>query len=317
MKDHYLWCDFIERTFLSTQFKQLLDKGHIFGATSNPTIFFQALSSPAYQESISQLKATQTPAKDIYESLVVEDIKQCAQMLLPLWEKNKATGYISLEIDPNLANDVSFSIVEARALFERIGMPNVMIKVPATPNGIKVMERLAEGEDMPLNATLVFSPEQARLCALALRRAPMAVVSIFVSRIDTPANELLKNRNLSLGTQQHLQNKIGIGNALACYEQVREVSNTIYPLFASTGVKDPSLPKDYYLQALKLEHSISTAPLEALHAYYNEPSPPPTLFKNLSATATDLLHSNLYSELLEKGLDAFKSAFSTILARLN
>ncbi|WP_104638057.1 transaldolase [Helicobacter bizzozeronii] len=317
MKDHYLWCDFIERAFLSTQFKQLLDKGHIFGATSNPTIFAQALSSPAYQESIKQLKATQTPAKDIYESLVVEDIKQCAHMLLPLWEKNKATGYISLEIDPNLADDVSFSIVEARALFERIGMPNVMIKVPATPQGIKVMERLAEGEDMPLNATLVFSPKQARQCALALIRAPMAVVSIFVSRVDTLANELLKNRNLSLRTQQHLQNKIGIGNALACYEQVREVSNTIYPLFASTGVKDPSLPKDYYLQALKLEHSISTAPLEALHAYYNEPSPTPTLSKNLNATATDLLDSNLYSELLKKGLDAFKSAFSTILARLN
>ncbi|CCB79750.1 transaldolase [Helicobacter bizzozeronii CIII-1] len=125
MKDHYLWCDFIERTFLTTQFKELLENRRIFGATSNPTIFAQALSSPAYQENIKQLKATQTPAKDIYESLVVEDIKQCAQMLLPLWEKNKATGYISLEIDPNLANNVSFSIVEARALFERIGMPNV------------------------------------------------------------------------------------------------------------------------------------------------------------------------------------------------
>ncbi len=305
MKDCYLWCDFIERSFLEDQFLTLVEKRHVFGATSNPVLFAKALSKPAYRGDIAKLKSTKSTAKDIYENLVITDIKRCAQILLPLWEQNKATGYISLEIDPFLADQVQASIKEALSLFKRINMPNVMIKVPATQSGLEIMQHLAS-HNIPLNATLVFDPKQAQDCTLALLKTKMAVVSIFVSRIDT-----LVNHKLS-ATQAHFKNQVGITNALACYDKVRAVSDQIYPLFASTGVKDLTLPKDYYLQALKLEHSISTAPLDALDAYYNSPSSP-----FIKKEEINLQNLNLaYKQLLDEGLSAFKSAFEELLKSL-
>ncbi|BDQ26765.1 transaldolase [Helicobacter heilmannii] len=330
MKDFYLWCDFIERDFLEEGFQTLLKKGQIAGATSNPAIFAKALESKAYQAQIAELKNTKMGAKDIYEHLVIADIKRCAQILLPLWEKNKATGYISLEIDPFLADNVGASVAEARALFGRIGMPNAMIKVPATQAGLETMEHLAKDKNIPLNATLVFDPKRAGDCALALKKAPMGVVSIFVSRLDTLANRLLqdKNNRLSQSTQATLLNQFGIANALECYHSVQGVgASRVYPLFASVGTKDPSLPKDYYLQALKLEHSITTAPLEALKAYHETPSAPTTSIKHIKETMQDLgldlektRPNSGYNpgrhSLLLPGLKAFEDAFSKLLKAL-
>ncbi|WP_120944835.1 MULTISPECIES: transaldolase [Helicobacter] len=318
MQDFYLWCDFIERDFLEGEFRTLLDQGQIAGATSNPTLFAQAIKSGAYTEQIAKLKGAKMGVKDIYEHLVITDIKRCAQLLLPLWEQNKATGYISLEIDPFLAEDVGASVAEARALFDRINMPNVMIKIPATQVGLEVMEHLAKSKDMPLNATLVFEPDQAHRCVSALKSAPMGVVSIFVSRVDTLVNQLLQQESrLSAGTQAYLRNQMGIINALKCREWVRACSyDNVYPLFASTGVKDPNLPKDYYLQALKLEHSVITAPLDALEAYHKHPSTPFTPSKHTKTILQDLGLNLKNSPLLDQGLKAFQGAFEALLQSL-
>ncbi|GMB89856.1 Transaldolase Tal [Helicobacter ailurogastricus] len=333
MKDFYLWCDFIERDFLESGFQTLLKQGQIVGATSNPAIFAKALESQAYQAQIVELKNAKMGAKDIYEHLVIADIKRCAEILLPLWEKNKATGYISLEIDPFLADKVGASVAEARALFGRVNMPNVMIKIPATKAGLETMEHLAKDKNIPLNATLVFDPERAKDCALALKKAPMGVVSVFVSRLDTLANPLLQDKanRLSQSTQAALLNQFGIANALECYHRIQSVgASRVYPLFASVGTKEPNLPKDYYLQALRLEHSIITAPLEALKAYYETPSTPTTPIKHIKETMRDLgldldetpqdhdhINFNLGRDsLLFPGLKAFEDAFSKLLKAL-
>ena len=184
-----LWCDFVEREFLVGEFRAMIEKGEIKGATSNPAIFASAiLNSPAYKKSIEKLRGLS--AKEIYENLAFSDIKSAATSLLPLWERNKNDGFISIEIDPMLCDEAGKSIDEGRRIFERINMPNVMIKVPATEAGYEVMSALY-ADKININATLVFSTSQAQKCLNALGTSdndseitPKAVISVFVSRFD-------------------------------------------------------------------------------------------------------------------------------------
>ena len=130
-----LWVDFIERDFLDGQFLELLNDSIINGATSNPAIFKNAFStSNAYKNDIYKYKAEGLSPKEIYEKLAISDIKKAAQILRPLYDKGD-DGFVSLEIDPMLANDIQASIDEGARLFREINEPNVMIKVTATEAG--------------------------------------------------------------------------------------------------------------------------------------------------------------------------------------
>ncbi|WP_104757762.1 transaldolase [Helicobacter salomonis] len=319
MKDFYLWCDFIERDFLEGEFRTLIQRGQIAGATSNPALFAQAITrSQAYKEAINALKGD-TP-KVLYEALAIEDIQRAADLLLPLYEKNKATGYISLEIDPFLEGDVSACVQEAKRLHQALARPNVMIKIPATPSGLEAMAHLSA--HMPINATLVFSPTQAKECALALKNAQhMGVISVFVSRLDVALDRFLAQAPITTTQRTQLAHQLGAANALECYQHIQNLNLPhLYPLFASTGVKEPTLPKDYYIQALKIPHSINTAPLEALHAYHHAPSSAPKILEfaplkaQLESLGFDL--NQTYAELLNAGLASFQESFKTLLSSL-
>ncbi|WP_298694915.1 transaldolase family protein, partial [uncultured Sulfuricurvum sp.] len=189
-----LWADFIERTFLEREFKILIDKGIVNGATSNPAIFKNAiLTSPAYKEQLSML-GNLSP-KEKYEAVAMYDIQKAADILRPLYDAGD-DGYVSIEVDPYLCDDAGGTIAEGIRLHRSIGRPNVMIKVPATEAGYQAMEALAS-EGIAVNATLVFSVDQALKCAEAFAKASKkasvdTVISVFVSRIDRAVDEILR-----------------------------------------------------------------------------------------------------------------------------
>lgn len=310
-KNHFsLWCDFIENDFLDQEFLELL-ASKINGATSNPAIFKAALSSPSYKDKITSLKGKKP--KEIYEALAISDIQKAADKLAFKFAQND-DGFISFEIDPHLHANTSLSIGEAKRLYSEIARENVMMKIPATPASYEVMSELMKS-GISVNATLIFSPEQARLCFEALseglrafRRAqpfakePSAVISIFVSRLDTALNSELESKNT-----------IGILNATEAYRHIMKgEEGQIRPLFASTGVKDASLPKDYYIKALLFEGAVNTAPLDALKAFNGGAFQSPKDC-NLSTLLPQEKLNLVYKNLLDDGLKAFCVAFEDIL----
>ncbi|NOX14674.1 MAG: transaldolase [Epsilonproteobacteria bacterium] len=315
-----LWCDFVERSFLDAQFVDLIREGTINGATSNPAIFKSAiLTSKAYKEDIAKLKG-KSP-KEIYEALAIKDIKTAAQKLLPLYE-NGNDGFISIEVDPYFCDDTEATIEEGKRLFDKIKMPNVMIKVPATKSGYKAMEVLTS-EGINVNATLIFSPVQAKKCLNAFEKGnakctdsilPSTVISIFVSRFDRKLDAKLKE----LGMQTA---KVGVYNALKIYDLIENFGlDNVRCLFASTGVKGDDLRADYYIRELLCKNSINTAPLHTIKYFLDskEKLQEIKIDKNVDAFFEQLEKNGVnidetYDELMQEGVVSFKNAFQEIL----
>ncbi len=318
-----LWCDFVERSFLDGGFVELIKEEIINGATSNPAIFKSAiLISQAYKDDIKALK-DKSP-KEIYEALAIKDIKKAAEKLLSLYEKND-DGFISIEVDPFLCDDAQGTIDEGKRLFKKIGMPNVMIKVPATKAGYKAMESLI-GEGINVNATLIFSTEQTKNCMDAFsrgikefrgKRLPKAVISVFVSRFDRKLDEKLNKMGLDTS-------KVGIYNAIKVYSLVQGYGlDNIRTLFASTGVKGDNLPADYYIRKLLLPNSINTAPLATIKSFVSSDETDEEIkvdeeidlfLEKLDKSGIDL--RNVCDDLMKEGLGSFKEAFKEILDTL-
>lgn len=316
-----LWCDFVEREFLVGEFRAMIEKGEIKGATSNPAIFASAiLNSPAYKKSIEKLRGLS--AKEIYENLAFSDIKSAATSLLPLWERNKNDGFISIEIDPTLCDEAGKSIDEGRRIFERINMPNVMIKVPATEAGYEVMSVLY-ADKININATLVFSTSQAQKCLNALGMSdndseitPKAVISVFVSRFDrfVEGAESSANKVDSATFLLDSAPKLGIYNAIKCYKIIENFSNPhIRTLFASTGVKGGALPASYYVTNLLLPNTINTAPLGTIKDFVAQKREFVEVPKNIDEFLANFEVEKIAQKLLNDGLEAFKIEFEKLL----
>ena len=317
-----LWADFIERDFLENEFKDLIDKGIINGATSNPAIFKNAiLSSPAYKEQIVSLSG-KTP-KEIYEAVAIFDIQKAADILLPLHEKGN-DGYVSIEVDPYLCDDVEGTIAEGKRLYAQINRPNVMIKVPATPAGYEAMEALV-AEGIAVNATLIFSKKQAIFCAKAFERGLLTckqkvdtVISVFVSRIDRALDAKLEEKGVSTALA-------GIYNAADIYNVVNAMKvENCRTLFASTGVKGDDLRASYYIDELLAPYSINTAPIDTVHSFVQGGDVRAKLplsievirahFALISEAGIDF--NGVIEKQIADGLEAFKDAFSEILTAL-
>jgi transaldolase len=317
-----LWCDFIERSFLENDFQKIIENGVVNGATSNPAIFKQAiLESKVYKDEIKKLSSLS--AKEIYEDIACEDIRRAAALLDGLYQKGD-DGYISIEIDPRLCDDVKGSIEEGKRLYEKIGKKNVMIKVPATKAGYEITEELI-ADGINVNITLIFAPKQAKLSLEAIRKAhqrlkkevefPQVVLSVFVSRFDRKLDALLSEKNIKTSLT-------GIYNASKIYNMVKSqnIINT-RTLFASTGVKGGGLEPDYYIKELLCPNAVNTAPLKTIEAFLNEDdiSSKSTMsnalideyFKTLENQGIDM--EKVYDELMSEGLEAFKIAFNEIL----
>jgi len=323
-----LWCDFVEREFLETGFKKLLDEKIVNGATSNPAIFKNAfLSSPAYHEDIAKLRGEDP--KTVYEILAVKDIQISADLLSDLYEKGD-DGFISIEVDPSLCDDTEGTVHEGVRLFNAIHRPNVMIKVPATDAGYAAMQELMS-RGINVNATLIFSPDQAKNCMEAFSQGssafadlnpqkplPKAVISIFVSRFDRKMDAIFLEKEIPTAL-------LGVYNATKIYHDIQKWAlPNVRALFASTGVKGNDLPKAYYVTELLYANSINTAPLETIDAFVQtgikETATPieqeviDNFFLLLREKNIDI--KAIYDSLLQEGLDAFKIAFKEILEEL-
>lgn len=317
-----LWLDFVERDYLANEFSKLIDRGIINGATSNPSIFASAItSSKAYSNQLQSL--SHKSPKEKYEAMAIADIKNAAIALRELYDANN-DGYISIEVDPFLSNDTQGTIDEGKRLFQSIGEPNVMIKVPATTAGYSAMSELLS-MGISVNATLIFSPQQAQACLDAMQKGISksshkvdAVISVFVSRFDRLLDTQLKNAGIETA-------KFGIFNAAKIYNLIQKSNRpNIRALFASTGVKGDELETDYYIKELLAPHSVNTAPLSTIEAYIQDPSNRPRLpideqkleeyFIKVSSSGVDIIAT--YEKLLNDGLRAFEEAFKGMLDSL-
>ncbi len=317
-----LWADFIERDYLDREFRDLIDNGIVNGATSNPAIFKNAiLNSPAYKEQLSTLG--DLSAKEKYEAVAIYDIKKAADILKPLYDVGN-DGFVSIEIDPFLCDDADATIEEGIRLSKEINRENVMIKVPATSAGYIAMEKLIS-LGIHLNATLVFKKEQAVSCAKAFERGMEiygksvdCVISIFVSRIDRTLDATLKDRGVEVALS-------GIYNTADIYTTIEDLNvSGCRALFASTGVKDDSLPAYYYVDRLLAYNSINTAPIDTIAAFHKDGAKKRALpiskevikahFELVKNTGVDF-EAVLDKQIID-GLEAFKEAFKDILESL-
>ncbi len=321
--NYSLWCDFIERDFLENRFQEIINNQIIQGATSNPAIFESSISnSTAYKQQLDMLQANN--AKTIYEELALKDIKRAAELLSNLHKEDADDGFISIEVDPLLCDDAAGTIEEGIRLNTLIGAENVMIKVPATEAGFIAMRELTS-KGIHVNATLIFSVDQAIKCAQALNEGIKesnkdikAVISVFVSRFDRLVDGEFASKGLETS-------KLGIINATKCYHEINKFGNAnIRTLFASTGVKGDELSPSYYVDSLIYPNSVNTAPLGTIEEWLKDGSKEPT--EIITETQCDeyfdilsnkgIVMDDIYSKLLKDGLDSFKVSFQDLLSKL-
>ena len=306
-----IWVDYLDREFLDNEFKKLVNSGLVNGLTSNPAIFSNALKKDIYKKDLVKLKGK--TSKEKYEEMAIKDIQKACDILKPLYDEGN-DGFASIEVDPRLIDDAKGSIDEALRLYDMIERENVMIKIPANEAGFKAMEELAK-RGININATLVFSPNQAMKALEAINKGNVeGVISVFVSRFDRKLNPLLEKHNLA-------KDRVGFFNAIKIYNQIQNANiPNIRTLFASTGVKQQYLPKDYYVQNLYLPNSVLTLPLDVIETIKDKEIQESFLFqtKHIDAFFSFLTPSGInlqrtYRELFDEGVKAFEEAFENML----
>jgi transaldolase/glucose-6-phosphate isomerase len=310
-----VWLDYIRRNLITTgELKRLIDEDGLRGITSNPAIFEKAIAgSTDYEDLLKELSSKDLDSKSIFEHLAIRDIQDAADMLRPVYEQTKRRdGYVSLEVSPTLANDTQGSIDEARRLWKAVDRPNVMIKIPGTPEGIPAIQQCTS-EGININITLLFSQAayervvEAYISGLEKRVAAgndishvASVASFFVSRIDSLIDGMIAERlkNDSKGAEQNLlrsvQGKIAIANAKLTYQKYRELfSNerwqklvqkggaTQRVLWASTSTKNPNYRDVLYIEELIGPDTVNTIPPATMDAFREHGKVRPSLTEGI------------------------------------
>ena len=348
-----IWYDNIRRGLIkSGELQRLIELG-MTGLTSNPTIFEKAIAgSTDYDEALLEIPASVDNAGEIFEQLAIEDIGAAADLLRPIYDRTGgADGYASLEVNPRLAHDTDSTTEEARRLFDALGRPNVMVKVPATPEGIPAIRRLV-GEGINVNVTLIFSLDAYRNAADAyisglqdLQRSGgdlskvASVASFFVSRVDTAVDALLEERvkDGDPGSKA-LMGKAAIANARLAYQEFEDIfaseqfvalrekgAMVQRPLWASTGTKNPTYSDVLYVEMLIGADTVNTMPAATLNAYMEHGRAESTINRDtLDARWTmDALSEagisieGVTDKLLADGVAAFADSFAKLLANID
>ena len=290
-----VWLDFIRRSFLKQgELKALVEQG-LRGVTSNPSIFEKAIAgSDDYDDALGKLAREGKSAMEIYEALAIEDIRNAADDLRPVYDETEARdGFVSLEVSPELAHETENTIEQAKRLYQTVGRPNVMIKVPSTPAGIPAIEELI-GSGVNVNVTLIFSlsnyEEVATAYIKGLQRLAengptvegghavdrvASVASFFVSRVDAAVDKALE----AIGNTE-LQGKIAVANAKLAYRDFGNIfsggewdplaekgARVQRVLWASTSTKNPAYPDTLYVDQLIGPETVNTLPPKTLDLF--------------------------------------------------
>ncbi len=349
-----LWLDFISRQLLTSgELEQRIDEDMLGGVTSNPAIFERAIGgSTDYDKRIGELAQLGESAEAIYTHLMIADIQMACDLFRSLYERNEnpRDGYVSIEVSPTLAYDTLGTLAEARQLWQAVGRPNVMIKVPATVEGLPVIEQLT-AEGINVNVTLIFGLERYRLVAEAylsglekrhrtgesLNKID-SVASFFLSRIDGLIDPLLaaliENGGSSGEQAQPLIGQVAIASAKQAYQLYKELfsgsrwealqangANRQRLLWASTGNKNPAYDELKYVEGLIGPQTINTVPVETIAIFKQRGLPANRLeqglpqaqavLNNFDQTGLDL--QKLTDQLVTDGVQKFISSLNNLL----
>jgi transaldolase len=349
-----VWLDFIRRNIiLNGDLQKLIDQDGLRGITSNPSIFEKAIAgSNDYTDLLTQLGKQGLPTGDIYERIVVRDIQDSADKLLPVYKStNRRDGYVSLEVSPTLARDTNGTIEEARRLWKAVNRPNIMIKVPGTPEGVEPVRQLTS-EGLNINITLLFAQEayiavaEAYLDGLeaALKAGKdisgiASVASFFVSRIDSLVDsnidEHLKTaKGSDAQLLESLRGKVAIANAKQAYRYYQKMiesprwkalaakgAQTQRLLWASTSTKNPKYRDVLYIEELIGPDTVNTIPPATMDAFRDHGVLRRTLDTDLAAadkTMSDLEKAGISmkqvtGKLLDDAIKLFDDAFTQLL----
>jgi transaldolase len=283
-----VWLDYIRRDLLDGELEGLVEAG-LRGMTSNPTIFEKAIGgTDLYDADIAEFVAGNPDASpvDIFEHLAIADIREATDQLRSVYDRSGGRdGFVSLEVSPDLARDTDGTVADARRLWSKVDRPNLMIKVPATAEGIPAIETLI-GEGINVNVTLMFSMAHYEAVAGAFLRGlescedpsgVNSVASVFVSRIDTAVDDALAD--IGTDAAAALRGRIAVANAKAIYARSRELFGDDFvaewgrgvgpqrPLWASTSTKNPDYPDLLYVEPLVGSDTVNTLPPATLDAF--------------------------------------------------
>ncbi len=348
-----IWLDSISRDLINSgELQRLVTEDKLRGLTSNPTIFEQAITrGNSYDDALSKLLKANDKQTDkaLFEAVAIEDIRMAADVLRPVYDETSGgDGYVSLEVSPQLAHDTAGSIAEARRLWQAVQRPNLMIKIPATPEGIPAIEQLTS-EGINVNVTLMFSLKhyevvaRAYIAGLERRTAsasgtkplPVSVASFFVSRVDTAVDALLEK----IGTPEalNLRGKIAIANAKLAYQRFREVfygesfsalrgkgARVQRPLWGSTGTKNPAYSDVLYLEQLIGPDTVNTVPPKTLQAFCDHGRVHATLQEDMAqakANIAQLAHLGvdldaITEKLQNDGVASFAASYDKLLGAI-
>jgi transaldolase len=345
-----VWIDFLSRELLASgELARLVREDAVVGVTSNPAIFEKAIThSDAYDRQLRDLLPRRLSAREIFGELARVDVTAACDLLRPVWEQTGGRdGYVSIEVDPDLADDAMAQYDEARQLHESIARPNVLVKIPATKAGVTAIEdSIAAGRS--INVTLIFSVERYVAVAHAYRdglrrfRADggdvstiRSVASFFVSRIDSETDRRLDERS----APHALRGKLGIANARLAYERYRQLfspadelwaeltaagAHPQRPLWASTSTKNPSYRDVLYVEELIGPETVNTMPEETLLAFQDHGRVAPTiqrgvdeahrLLETLAAAGID--YDDVVETLEAEAIEKFSGSLSRVVAGL-
>ncbi len=351
-----IWLDFIDRGFLSgSELARLIREDALAGMTSNPTIFEKALAQGTEYDDQLLAAPEGLDAGALFELVATEDVRSACDLFRPVFDDSRGhDGYVSIEVSPALAHDAEATIVEARRLWRTVDRPNVMIKVPGTPEGAHAVRRLL-AEGINVNITLLFSIDAYRsiidayLQALEERvgRGESAagiasVASFFVSRVDTEIDKRLEARAATASSEERerllaLRGRAAIANAKRAYRLFQEqFSGTRWealqargarpqrPLWASTSTKNPEYRDVVYVEELIGPETVNTMPPQTLDAFRDHGVVRRTVDVDVAAAdgaiaaleATGISMRDVTDQLLTDGLASFQASFDELLAGL-
>jgi transaldolase len=340
-----VWIDFLSRDMLrSGELARRMRDDAVVGVTSNPTIFQKAISAGnVYDEQLRSVLEEERHPKEVFLRLAVKDVEDALDLLRPVWDGGSGRdGYVSIEVDPNLAYDTAATIEEAQRLHDWIDRPNLFVKIPATEPGLPAIEEMiARGRS--INVTLIFSLERyAEVADAYIRglerlaesggdpRKVASVASFFVSRVDTEADRRLDE----VGAPDELKGKLAVANAKLAYQRYKEIfagsrwdalaAEGATPqrcLWASTSTKNPAYSDVLYVENLIGPETVNTMPEETIEAFQDHGTVAPTLeqgledarrvFEGIAEAGVD--YADVTETLEREGVQKFADSFAELL----
>src|SRR5919202_1883440 len=312
-----VWLDQISRQLISGgELKRLVDEESLRGVTSNPAIFEKAiLGADDYDDQLEQLAREGKSTREIFQGMAIKDVQDACDVLRPVYDQTGGDdGFVSLEVDPDIAFDTERTMEQAREYWERVDRPNLMIKIPGTKEGVPAIEEMIyEGRN--INVTLLFGVEEytavaeAYIRGLERRQAEgksldvASVASSFVSRVDTEVEKRLEGTG-----HDELMGRAGLANARLAYRRYKEIfhgerfaalreagASVQRPLWASTGVKNPKYSDTMYVDGLVAPETVNTMPMATLMAAADH--------ANIEGNTAELDPSDDLEALADAGID--------------